>query len=112
NAHTTASDALWAGLPLITIQGSSFASRVASSLLTAVGLEELIVTSYQEYEELALNLAFNLSALALIKKQLNDNRLLSSLFDTPFYVHHIQVAYDRVYELYKNGLPSSHIFIG
>jgi len=61
---------------------------------------------------LAVNLAINMGTLALIKKQLNDNRLLSSLFDTPSYVQHIQVAYNRVYELYMNGLPSSHIFMG
>jgi len=97
NAHTTASDALWAGLPLITIQGSSFASRVASSLLTAVGLEELITQSNEQYEELAVNLAINMGTLALIKKQLNDNRLLSSLFDSKTLTKNIEDCYLKIF---------------
>ena len=75
NAHTTASDALWVGLPVLTKTGNGFAGRVASSLLTSLEIPELITTSEKEYEALALDLATNFEKLSLIKKKLIDKRL-------------------------------------
>ena len=83
NAHTTASDALWAGLPVLTRLGETFAGRVAASLLKAVGLDELIAHSSEEYEALALKLARDASYLASIKEKLARNRVTAPLFDTP-----------------------------
>jgi len=80
-AHTTACDALWAGLPVITLMGSSFASRVGASLLSNVGLTELVCYSAEEYRELAVKLARNPALLNNIKHTLRDTRMTSSLFD-------------------------------
>lgn len=103
NAHTTASDALWAGLPLVTMQGESFAARVGSSLLTAVGLAELITYSVQEYEQLALELALNPERLAGVRQKLASNRLTTPLFDTRQFTRHIELAYEEVYRAYFEG---------
>src|ERR1700687_5238772 len=82
NAHTTASDALWAGLPLLTCAGTTFAGRVAASLLHAAGVPELITRSLEEYEALALKLATEPSLLQSIRCKLANNRLACPLFDT------------------------------
>src|SRR5207248_4415047 len=74
NAHTTASDALWAGLPVLTCTGETFASRVAASLLRAIHLPELITTTLEAYEQMAINLATHPQQLALIKRKLAENR--------------------------------------
>ena len=79
NAHTTASDCLWAGVPIITKQGKSFAARVCSSLLTSLNLKELIVKDNSEYEEKAFNIATNATYLKKLKYRLNQNKLNSSL---------------------------------
>ena len=84
-AHTTASDALWTGLPVITKLGNSFASRVCSSLLSAINLPELITHSITEYEKLALDLALNPKKLKNIKQKLTKNIKLAKLFDTQQY---------------------------
>ena len=81
NAHTTTSDALWAGLPVLTLMGQSFASRVAASLLNAVGLSELITSNQEEYESLAIELAMNPNKLADIKLKLANNRMTTPLFE-------------------------------
>lgn len=99
NAHTTASDALWAGLPVLTLQGSSFAARVASSLLHSVGLNELITQNVQTYYQTAVDLAHNPSALRRIKSILNTNRLSCHLFDTDAFTHDLENAYQRMYDL-------------
>src|SRR4029077_1308498 len=83
NGHTTASDALWAGLPVLTCVGSTFAGRVGASLLTAVGVPELIASSLEEYEALALELAGNPTMLTDLKAKLARNREKYPLFDTP-----------------------------
>ena len=88
NAHTTASDALWAGLPLLTRPGRSFASRVATSLLHAIGLPELITHTEGDYEELAVALAHDPRRLAALKHKLADNRLTQPLFDCPRFTRH------------------------
>lgn len=103
NAHTTASDALWAGLPVLTCPGEAFASRVAASLLHAVGLPELAVASLDEYEALALKLARDPAALAALKEKLARNRDASALFDTDRHVRHIESAYATMCELSRRG---------
>jgi predicted O-linked N-acetylglucosamine transferase (SPINDLY family) len=111
NAHTTASDALWAGLPVLTCAGESFASRVAASLLTAIRLPELIASTPQHYEELAVSLATDPQRLAHVRQKLADNRLSTPLFDTHLYVKHIEAAYTKMYEHYQAGMPAGHIYL-
>ena len=111
NAHTTASDALWAGLPVLTCMGESFASRVAGSLLNAIGLPELVTTTQKEYENLAIELATNPDSLTAMKDKLASNRLSSPLFDTPLFTQHIEAAFTKVYERYQADLRPDHIFI-
>jgi len=105
NAHTTASDALWAGLPLLTLIGETFAGRVAASLLTAVGLPELITTTLEAYEELAVELATNPEKLAAIKSRLGRNRMTAPLFNTQLLVGQIEAAYTAMYARYQANLP-------
>ena len=111
NAHTTASDALWAGLPVLTQMGDAFAGRVAASLLTAVGLPELIATSTSDYETCAIRLATDPEALALIQQRLVDTRLTSQLFDTKLFVRHLEAAYGVMHERHHAGLGPEHIFV-
>ena len=111
SAHTIASDALWGGLPLLTMIGESFASRVAASLLNAINLPELITTNQEEYEALAIELASNPNKLKVIRDKLGRNRLTTPLFDTPRFTKHIEEAYATVYERYHADLPSDHIYI-
>ena len=111
NAHTTASDALWVGLPVITLQGKSFASRVAASLLDAIGLPELVTNSQEEYETLAIDLALNHSKYADIKLKLANNRLTTPLFDTPLFTKNLETAYIKMYQQYQAKLEPDHIFI-
>ena len=105
NAHTTASDALWAGLPVLTMLGSSFAGRVAGSLLKAVGLPELITDDLEGYEATALRLARDESALTAIKAKLARNRLTFPLFDTDRFRRNIESAYRTMWERSQRGEP-------
>jgi protein O-GlcNAc transferase len=105
NAHTTASDALWAGLPLVTCLGEAFAGRVAASLLKAVGLPELITTSLEEYEALALRLARDPAFLAGIKEKLLRNRDTYPLFDTARFTRHLEAAYTTMWQRSQRGEP-------
>lgn len=109
NAHTTASDALWAGLPVLTQIGETFAGRVAASLLNAIGLPELITSTPQAYEDLAIELATNPEKLAAIKDKLANNRLTTPLFDTQRFTRHIEAAYTAMYEQFQANLPPDHI---
>ena len=109
NAHTTASDALWAGLPLLTQIGETFAGRVGASLLSAIGVSELITSTPQEYEGLAIELATNPEKLAAIKDKLANNRLTTPLFDTQLFTRHIEAAYTAMYERYQAKLPTDSI---
>ena len=111
NAHTTTSDALWAGLPVLTCIGKSFASRVAASLLNAIELPELITTTQEQYEALAIELATNPKKLRSIKQKLERNKLTRALFDTPRFTKHIEAAYKQMYERYQADLPPSNIYI-
>ena len=104
NAGTTASDALWAGLPVLSLMGQSFASRVAASLLNAIGLPELITNAQEEYEALAIKLAKNPQKLLDIKLKLANNRLSTPLFDTPLFTKNLETAYIKMYEQYQAGL--------
>lgn len=111
NAHTTASDALWAGLPVLTCLGETFAGRVAASLLNAIGLPELITQSPQEYEALALMLATHPTRLSEIKQRLADNRLTHPLFDTARFTRDLEAAYVAMWERYQRGEAPEHIFV-
>ena len=111
NAHTTASDALWAGLPVLTLMGGSFASRVAASLLNAIALPELITSTQEEYEALAIELAMNSKKLSETKLTLANNRLTTPLFDTPLFTKNLEAAYIKIYERYHADLEPEHISI-
>ena len=111
NAHTTASDALWAGLPVLTCMGEGFASRVAASLLFAIGLPELVTQTQKDYEALAIELATSSAKLEAIKNKLSTNRHSSPLFDTLSYSKHIESVYRKMYERYLAGSPPDHIYI-
>jgi predicted O-linked N-acetylglucosamine transferase (SPINDLY family) len=111
NAHTTASDALWAGLPVLTCLGETFAGRVAASLLNAIGLPELISATLETYEQMAIDLARHPEKLAVIKRKLAGNRLTTPLFDTKRFTKHIEAAYTAMYERHQAGLPPDHIVI-
>jgi protein O-GlcNAc transferase len=105
NAGTTASDALWAGLPVLTCSGDAFASRMAGSLLNAIGLPELITRSLEDYESLALNLATTPEMLSDIKARLVRNRATHPLFDTDRFCRHIESAYITMWKRYQHGEP-------
>ncbi|HSF48789.1 MAG TPA: hypothetical protein VLA73_10545, partial [Burkholderiales bacterium] len=105
NGGTTASDALWAGVPVLTCPGEAFASRMAASLLTAIGLPELITHTLEEYGSLALELARNPRRLAEIKSKLARNRGTYPLFDTDRFRRHIEAAYTTMWERYQSGAP-------
>ncbi|MCO5066134.1 MAG: tetratricopeptide repeat protein [Rhizobiaceae bacterium] len=109
NAHTTGSDALWAGLPLITMAGKQFAARVAASLLNAVGLPELITESKEEYEARILHLATHRTELREIRERLARNRFIHPLFDTRRYTRNLENGFRRAYERYLAGEPPADI---
>jgi protein O-GlcNAc transferase len=103
NAHTTASDALWAGLPVITCLGSAFPGRVAGSLLRSAGLGELITTSLADYEALALKIACDPGLLAALKAKMAANRDSCPLFDTPGFTRDLEQAYSTMVEIQRHG---------
>jgi predicted O-linked N-acetylglucosamine transferase (SPINDLY family) len=110
NAHTTATDALWAGLPVVTKVGLGFAARVAGSLLNAVGLPELITETEKDYEALILELATNPKKLSEVKEKLANNRLTQPLFNTELYTKHLENGYQQAYQNYFDGnLPQTII---
>lgn len=112
NAHTTASDALWAGLPVLTKAGRQFAARVGASLLTAIGLADLIAADDAEYEAKALELARDPLLLAGLRARLATNRATHPLFDTNAYARHLEAAYTAVHQRRLAGLPPDHVTIG
>jgi predicted O-linked N-acetylglucosamine transferase (SPINDLY family) len=111
NAHTTASDALWAGLPVLTCAGDTFAGRVAASLLNAVGLPELVTRTPDEYERLAIDLATHRDKLGRIRQALAANRQTAPLFDTGLFARHLEAAYTAMHERYQAGLAPGHIHV-
>ena len=111
NAHTTTSDALRMGLPVLTLIGHAFASRVAASLLNAVNLPELITTSQEQYESLAIELAMHPEKLKTIKDKLASNLPTAPLYDTPLFTKHLESAYMTMVDRYQNGLDPEHIYV-
>lgn len=111
NAGTTASDALWAGLPVLTFLGKTFSSRVCASLLTAIGLPELICNSQKEYEELAITLGLDANRYDSIKRRLSDNRLTTLLFDNNAFTKSFEEALIQAHGLNVNGAPPENIFL-
>ena len=111
SAHTTASDALWSGLPLVTCAGRTFASRVAGSLLRAAGLAELTATSLDEYQRLALELVGDAGRLASLRARLMRDREALPLFDTPAFCRHIEAAYRRMWSLHRQGRAPENIVV-
>jgi predicted O-linked N-acetylglucosamine transferase (SPINDLY family) len=109
NAHATALDALWAGVPLLTYPGESFASRVAASLVRTIGVPELVTSTPQQYEQLAIELTLNPQRLAGIRARIHNNRLTSSLFDTPRFARNLEAAYMAIHNRYQAGLSPDHI---
>ena len=108
NSHTTASDALWAGLPVLTCKGEAFAGRVAASLLHAVGIPELITSNLEDYQTLALKLVRDAALLAEIKAKLARNRNTYPLFNTERFACHIEAAYRTMWETWQRGeVPKS-----
>jgi predicted O-linked N-acetylglucosamine transferase (SPINDLY family) len=108
-SHTTASDALWAGVPQIACLGKTFAARVSASLVTAIGLPELIVRSLEEYRDLAVRLANDRDALKQMRARLAANRLTTPLFDSRQFVRHLEAGYEAMWQRAIRGLPPDHI---
>ena len=107
NAHATALDALWAGVPLLTYPGESFASRVAASLVRTVGLPELIAASLSQYEETAVELAADPVRLGQLRRKLAVRD--TPLFDTEHYTRNLEAVYETIYERHHSGSPPAHI---
>lgn len=110
NAHTTGTDVLWSGVPMVTCPGSLFASRVAASLLTAAGVPELIAKDMREYEELAVDLATNRKKLAAIRSKIESSRRTNALFDTERWVRNVEALYWRAWKNFEDGNPPTHIY--
>ena len=109
NAHTTCSDALWAGLPVLTLAGPSFASRVAASLLEHVGLPELVTRSAADYEALALELARSPERLGTLRQRLQQQREGSALFDSARFARGLEAGFEAMWRRHAQGLPPDHI---
>jgi protein O-GlcNAc transferase len=110
NAHTTASDALWAGLPLLTRIGDAFAGRVAASLLNAIDMSDLITTTDDDFERTAIALATDPDRLAKIKQRLSRRRLTTPLFNTKLFARQLEDLYRQMFERHHAGLQPDHIF--
>ena len=105
NAHTTASDALWCGIPVLTLKGNSFAGRVAASLNHAIGMDEMSVSTAADFEALAVALARDPARMAALKAQLSANRDGSALFDIESFTRQIEAAYETMWERHIGGAP-------
>ena len=111
NAHTTASDALWCGLPIITKQGKQFSARSTSSLLQACGLPELITLNHNDYESLILDYSHNQEKLKIVKNKLVNNLKNNTLFNTKLYTDHFEMALKKVFKNYTDGILPKDIYI-
>jgi predicted O-linked N-acetylglucosamine transferase (SPINDLY family) len=105
NAHSTTCDALWTGVPVVTCAGTTFPGRVAASMLKAAGLPELVTSSLEDYEALALALATDPARLSSIRRKLADNRATCPLFDGDRFRRHIEAAYTTMWDIYRRGEP-------
>jgi predicted O-linked N-acetylglucosamine transferase (SPINDLY family) len=112
NAHATASDALWAGLPVLTCKGSTFAGRIGASMLQAVGLPELITQSLAAYEAFAVSLACDSTEMASLKAKLARNRNVAPLFDTARFTRGLEIAYTKMRERSRRGEPPHSFAVG
>ena len=111
NAHTTTSDALWSGLPVLTQIGRSFPARVSASLLNGMFLNELIADDEDDYHAMAVDLAMNPQKLIELKDKLLKTKLSAPLFNTPSFTKHIEYGYEEIYRRLKSGLDPEHIYI-
>ncbi len=111
NAGATASDTLWAGIPVLTRIGETFVGRMAASVLNSIGLPDLVTTTPESYEQTAIDLATQPDRLAAILRKLADNRLATPLFDTSLFTRHIEAAYTAMYERHQAGLTPEHIVV-
>jgi len=111
NAGTTASDALRMGLPVLTLEGSSFNSREAASIIRSLNLPELITSSEKEYETLAVELGNDPKKLRFIKEKLVSNLSTAPLYDTPLFTKNLESAFEQMYDRYQQGLEPNHIYL-
>ncbi len=109
NGHTTTSEQLWGGLPVLTVKGTNFASRVSESLLRAIDLPELVAEDIKAYEDLAVELALNPERVTAYKEHLREKRYIAPLFDAERFCHHLEHAYELMTERAKQGLGPDHI---
>jgi len=112
NAHTTASDALWSGLPLVTCLGNSFAARVGASLLRAASLPELVTHDLAEYEALAATLATTPTRLQALRERLGVCRASHALFDSQRFTRHLEAAFSTAVARHRQGLPAAGFSVG
>ncbi|MBF0271297.1 MAG: tetratricopeptide repeat protein [Magnetococcales bacterium] len=110
-SHTTASDALWIGCPLVTIAGDTFVSRVAGSLLHAIGAPELVATNLEEYVSIALELARNPERLQALRTRIQSNRATSPLFDTPRFTRDLEAVFETIWQRHEAGETPTHLDI-
>ena len=111
NAHTSCSDSIWAGLPILTLEGESFQSRVASSLLKTTGLNELIAKNEKEYVDKAIYIAKNKEYLNELKNKLIASKDSNPLFDNKSFTHNIENAYSIVFEKYINKEDPEDVYL-
>ncbi len=111
NAGTTASDALWAGLPVLTFLGRTFSARMCGSLLRSIGLPELVAPTQQDYENMAINIGRNPKIIASLKSRLTENRLTMPLFNTKLFTTNLESGYAKAYERYQLDLAPDNIFV-
>jgi predicted O-linked N-acetylglucosamine transferase (SPINDLY family) len=111
NGHTTTSDKLWAGLPVVTLKGSNFASRVSESLLTALGLPELVAETPDAFVDLAVALSENPQRVGDLKRTIASNRFLAPLFDAERFCRHLESGYDMMIKRAKAKLPPDHLTV-
>jgi len=111
NAGTTASDALWAGLPVLTCLGDSYSGRMAGSLLNAAGMSELITSNLVEYEQLAIDLGNHPEKIKALKIKLEENRFTSPLFNSKVFTKNLERSYKQIYDDYLNNKPKNHVYI-
>lgn len=108
NGHTTTSDMLWAGLPVITRRGTNFASRVSQSLLNAIGLPELVATDDDNFVALCSELAVDPERTAMLKEKIAENRLRAPLFDSERFCRHLEISFTTMAERARDGLAPDH----
>jgi predicted O-linked N-acetylglucosamine transferase (SPINDLY family) len=112
NGHTTTSDALWAGVPVVTMLGDHFASRVSASALHALGLDELVARDLAQYEALAIRFGGDGAANLALRRRLQDHRRSAPLFDSARFARHIEDAYRQMWERHRHGEPPATLEIG